>query len=299
MRRSGPASAGTSMGPILLAAAFALGAWLPAAGQAERPAGEGGNAPLLSAIAKLRAGGCARDPGTTARLRPLARLDQVARRIAQGTPGDQAAKAAGYRATQMLTISMRGYGSTAAVARELAKTYCKQILDPQLTEVGVHGQGGSWWIVFAAPFTPPPESATAVVAAEVLALVNGVRSQSRLCGRQRFDAAGPLRPHSLLDHAAAAHAHDMARHGYLEHRGRDGSQPRRPGCPGRLPLAQRGREHRVGPDHRRRGGAPMDPQRRALRQPHERRLVDMGIAFAVERDSPQGIYWVQALGRQR
>ncbi|MEO8656537.1 MAG: CAP domain-containing protein, partial [Ramlibacter sp.] len=180
---------------------------------------------MLSAIAKLRAGGCARNPGTTARLRPVARLDQVARRIAQGTPGDQAAKAAGYRATQMLTISMRGHGSTAAVVRELAKTYCKQILDPQWTEVGVHAQGGSWWLVFAAPFTPPPESATAVVSAEVLALVNEVRSQPRVCGRQRFEAAGPLRPNSLLDHAAAAHARDMARHGYLEHRGRDGSGP--------------------------------------------------------------------------
>ena len=299
MRRSRPASAGTGVRAIMLAAAFALGAWLPAAGQAERPAGEGGNDPLLSAIAKLRAGGCARNPGTTARLRPVARLDQVARRIAQGTPGDQAAKAAGYRATRMLTIGMSGRGSTAAVARELAKTYCKQILDPQLTEVGVHGQGGSWWLVFAAPFTPPPESAAAGVAAEVLALVNEVRSQPRVCGRQRFDAAGPLRPSSLLDHAAAAHARDMARHGYLEHRGRDGSSPAdravRSGyrwrsvgeniASGQTTAEEVVREWTASPEH--------------CANLMNADFVDMGVAFAVERDSPQGIYWAQALGRQR
>ena len=299
MRRSRPASAGRRVRAIILAAAFALGAWLPAAGQAERPAGEVGNAPLLSAIARLRAGGCARNPGTTARLQPVARLDQVARRIAQGTPGDQAAKAAGYRATRMLTISMSGHGSTAAVARELAKTYCKQILDPQLTEVGVHGQGGSWWLVFAAPFAPPPESATAGVAAEVLALVNEVRSQPRLCGRQRFDAAGPLRPNPLLDHAAAAHARDMARHGYLEHRGRDGSSPAdravRSGyrwrsvgeniASGQTTAEEVVRQWTGSPEH--------------CANLMNADFVDMGIAFAVERDSPQGIYWAQALGRQR
>ena len=43
MTRSRPARAGTRMRATILGAAFGLGAWLPAAGQAERPAGEGGN----------------------------------------------------------------------------------------------------------------------------------------------------------------------------------------------------------------------------------------------------------------
>ncbi len=287
------------MRAVLCMAAFALGGWLPAAAQAQPSRDERGPQELLVAISTVRTRGCDGLPGSGIALRPMARLDDTARRIAQGTPADRAAKAAGYRATRLLTISMSGEGSTALVARALAQTYCKQLVDPRLTEVGLHHQGSSWWLVFAAPFSPPAESAAASVAARVLALVNEVRSRARLCGRQRFDAAGPLQPNALLDNAAAVHARDMARHGYLEHRGRDGSsaadRATRSGyrwrglgeniASGQTTAEQVVREWTASPEH--------------CANLMNTEFIDMGIAFAVDRDSPQGIYWAQELARPR
>lgn len=287
------------MPAVLCVAAFALGGWLPAAAQAQPSRDERRQQELLAAISTVRARGCDGLPGSGIALRPVARLDDAARRIAQGTPAEPAAKAAGYRATRLLTISMSGEASTAVVARGLAQTYCKQIVDPRLTEVGLHHQGRSWWLVFAAPFSPPPESAAASVAGRVLALVNEVRSRARLCGGQRFKAAGPLQPNTLLDAAAAVHARDMARHGHLDHKGRDGNSAAdrvtRSGygwrglgeniASGQTTAEQVVRDWTGSPEH--------------CANLMNAEFVDMGIAFAVDRDSPQGIYWAQELARPR
>lgn len=60
----------------------------------------------------------------------------------------------------------------------------------------------------------------------VLELVNEARARGQRCGRERFPPAEPLLPSRALQSAAAAHARDMARHAYFEHRGRDGSEPK-------------------------------------------------------------------------
>jgi uncharacterized protein YkwD len=65
-----------------------------------------------------------------------------------------------------------------------------------------------------------------VVQQRVLDLVNQARSRDRSCGGERFAAAGPLTTSASLQSAATAHAVDMARRGYFDHRGADGSQPR-------------------------------------------------------------------------
>jgi uncharacterized protein YkwD len=64
------------------------------------------------------------------------------------------------------------------------------------------------------------------VRARVVDLVNDARSKSRRCGSEKFAAALPLSPSSQLTDAAEAHARDMARRNYFEHRGRDGREPR-------------------------------------------------------------------------
>jgi uncharacterized protein YkwD len=48
----------------------------------------------------------------------------------------------------------------------------------------------------------------------------------RQCGREHFPRVAPLRVSRALHEAATAHARDMARRNYFDHRAPDGSQPR-------------------------------------------------------------------------
>jgi uncharacterized protein YkwD len=60
----------------------------------------------------------------------------------------------------------------------------------------------------------------------VVQLVNAARSKGRKCGSERYAAAPPLTISRELGDAAVAHARDMARKNYFDHRGADGSQPK-------------------------------------------------------------------------
>jgi uncharacterized protein YkwD len=254
---------------------------------------------LLAALAATRSRGCAGQPGTLARLRPSAQLGEAAQYIGRReSPGD-ATRRAGYRATRIFSASMNGYASPAAVAKTMADKYCNALIDPSLTEIGSYQEGTSYWLVLAAPFSPPPQSAAASVAGRVLTLTNHARSQPRNCGDQFFNASPPLQPNPLLDRAAASHAQEMARHGLLEHEGRDGSSPA-------------DRVTRTGYRWRSVGENIASGQTTAeqvvqewLRSPaHCANLMrpsflEMGLAYAVNVNSAAGIYWVQELGRPR
>lgn len=252
---------------------------------------------LLAALTTARTRGCAGQPGTQARLQPAARLDEAAQHIARRESPSDAAQRAGYRATRMFSVSMSGYASPAAVARTMAEKYCKALTDPSLADFGFHQEGASYWLVLASPFAPPPQSAAAGVATRVLALTNEARSRPRACGDRSFQASPPLRQNLLLDRAAAAHAQQMAQHSYLEHQGRDGSNPAdrvsRAGyrwrsvgeniASGQTTAEQVVREWLHSPVH---CANLMSPS-----------FTEMGLAYAVNISSAAGIYWVQALGR--
>jgi uncharacterized protein YkwD len=254
---------------------------------------------LLAALAEARSRGCAGQPGTLARLRPAVQLGEAAQYIARReSPGD-ATRRAGYRATRIFSASMSGYASPAAVARTMVDKYCNALIDPSLTEIGTYQEGASYWIVLAAPFSPPPQSAAASVAGRVLMLTNDARSQPRNCGDRFFNASPPLQLNPLLDRAAASHAQEMARDGLLEHEGRDGSSPA-------------DRVTRAGYRWRSVGENIASGQTTAeqvvqewLRSPvHCANLMspsfmEMGLAYAVNMNSASGIYWVQQLGRPR
>jgi uncharacterized protein YkwD len=64
------------------------------------------------------------------------------------------------------------------------------------------------------------------VSDRVVQLVNAARSKGRKCGSERYAAAQPLTISRELGDAAVAHARDMARKNYFDHRGADGSQPK-------------------------------------------------------------------------
>lgn len=272
--------------------------WLAAGAgaQATQPRGED----FIAALSDTRGPACASQAaGAAARLRPLEQLSEAAGRIARGeAPGD-AARRTGYRATRLFVASMSGYGTLQAVARTMGQKHCNALGDSELRDLGIHRRGDAFWIVLAAPFAPPPPAAAPAVAARVLSLTNQARSKARTCGTRSFAPAEALAPSPLLDRAAAAHARDMARHGNFEHEGSDGSGPadritqagyrwRSVGeniASGQTTAEQVVREWIGSPVH---CANLMSP-----------RFTEMGVAYAVDLNSAQGIYWAQVFGRPR
>jgi len=142
------------------------------------------------------------------------------------------------------------------------------------------------------------KSSSARIRSRVVALVNEARGHSRRCGSERFAAAPPLRISSTLTDAAEAHAGDMKRRQFFEHRGSDGSQPK-------------DRVQRAGYRHRLTGeNIALGPQSAEevvagwLDSPGhcanimEPRFQDIGVGLAVGRKRGQ-TYWVQEFGAPR
>ncbi|HSW18905.1 MAG TPA: CAP domain-containing protein [Ramlibacter sp.] len=219
--------------------------------------------------------------------------------MARGADAATATRQAGYRSRSLAQVNLSGYRSVNAVVDTMAARYCEALTDARLTDAGVHQEGASVWILLASPFEPPAQANAASVAAEVLARVNQARALPRRCGGDSFGAAPPLRANVALERAAAAHAQDMARHGYLDHQGRDGSSPA-------------DRASRAGYNWRSVGeniasGQPTAAEVVAgwLRSPgHCANIMqpgfsEMGVAFAVNQASEAGIYWAQTFGRPR
>lgn len=253
--------------------------------------------PLLDALGAARRQGCDGKPGLQSPWRNVSPLNATAAQVAQGARADEAARQAGYRARQLFQASFGGYRSAGAVAQAMGQRYCEALLDPRFTDIGVHQRGTSYAVVLAAPFSPPAESDTQEVARRVLALTNGARASSRRCGNEMFAPAAPLRLNETLTRAAAVHVQDMARHGYLEHRGSDGSN-----AADRVTRAGY-RWRSVGENIA--SGQPSAEEVVAgwLRSPEhcanlmQSRFTEMGVAFAVNQASEGGIYWTQMFGR--
>lgn len=147
----------------------------------------------------------------------------------------------------------------------------------------------------SATVTLPATARSAEVRERVLELVNRARARDRQCGRELFSPADPLSMSGPLQSAATAHARDMARHGYFEHRARDGSEPkdrvRRAGYRPRLT----GENIAFGPESAEEvvSGWLASPGHCAnIMDP---RFREMGVAVAQGRQRGH-FYWVQTLG---
>jgi uncharacterized protein YkwD len=233
------------------------------------------------------------------KLRSHPQLAEAARRLSRGVPLKAALEDSGYRARRSFQWTFKGYATPDAVAQALVQKHCATLSNPELTEVGVQRSGTSYWLVAAAPFDPPAQAKAGDVASRVLALVNQARSQPRRCGGQPFAAAQPLTLNATLTRAASTHAESMARLGYMEHKGRDGSTPAE-------------RASRAGYDWRSIGEniamgqtTPEQVTQDWLRSPEhcanimEPKFTEMGVAFSVNNGSEGGIYWAQAFGLPR
>ena len=248
-------------------------------------------ADLLAAIGQAR-----QQCGGTGALRPDARLDDAARRLSQGASLERALQGSGYRAQRSFQWNFSGYRSPQAVAQALVPSQCRTLGDAALREVGVQRSGSSYWIIAAVPFDPPAAADANGVAERVLALVNQARGQPRRCGNQSFGPARPLVLSRQLTQAAAVHAQSMARYGYLEHHGRDGSTP--------ADRADRAgyRWRSIGENVAMGQTTPERVVQDWLRSPEhcanimEPRFTEMGVAYAVNNASEGGIYWAQSFG---
>jgi len=136
------------------------------------------------------------------------------------------------------------------------------------------------------------------VRSRVVALVNAARSRPRRCGSEQFDAAPPLAISSALTDAAEAHARDMARGKFFEHRGSDGSQPRdrvdRAGYRHQLT----GENIALGPESAEEAVAGWLNSPGHCANIMEPRFQDIGIGLAAGRKRGQ-IYWVQEFAAPR
>jgi uncharacterized protein YkwD len=254
---------------------------------------------VLQELNAIRAAGCGGRPGVPSPLRENAQLVDAAQRAAAHRPFQSALDAAGYRATRSVMMHVSGDSGARSIAGFVAANYCASLIDAAYGEIGIHRTRRDTWIILAAPFAPPDPGAAESVARRVLDLVNEARMQSRMCGNSRFASAGFLRLNATLSRAALGHATDMAQHDYLAHEGRDGSTPAE-----RLTRAGY-RWRSVGENL---ASGPTTPEAVVdgwLRSPGHcanlmaPQFIEMGVAYAVNRKSKAGIYWVQVFAAAR
>lgn len=259
----------------------------------------GATADIADALTTARAQGCAGRPGPGVSLNRSARLDAAARALERQDDLGGALQSAEYRAERSTAITVQGANDEAALGRAVIERNCLTLLDPGLREFGLHLRTGAAWIVLAAPFEAPGADDAQRLSEQVRALVNEARRSARTCGSREFAAAPPLTRNPLLERAAAQHAEHMARLDFMAHTGRDGSQPR-------------DRVTRTGYRWRAVGeniaGGPTAPRAVVdgwLKSPgHCANIMsgaftEIGVAFAVNRQSRFGIYWAQVFGAPR
>lgn len=256
-------------------------------------------APGLQAINQARARGCEGRAGQASSLALEPRLQRAAERLSRGQGLEAAMTAEGYRAQRASMIALRGYRDATGLAQGLGQHACNTLVEAQWRQVGFHQKGDASWVILAAPFAPPQPQDEAQVRAEVLQLVNQARSQARRCGTQTFGSAAPLRLNTQLHRAAQLHAADMAAHSYFSHTGRDGSQVADRASRADYAWRRIGENLAAGqttPAAAVQGWLDSPGHCANLMQPA---YTEMGLAYVVNQQSREGIYWVQVLGQPR
>jgi uncharacterized protein YkwD len=253
---------------------------------------------LYAAINRLRAGeGDCAVVEKLSPLKPQSALEHVARELSRGDKLEKSLTAAGYRATRSSALSIIGDGVGAQAAGLLAKqSYCQQLQDAAMTEVGVYLDARQLWVVMAAPFAPSVGVSEQAAGQRVLDLINQARATRRYCGNTMFNAARPVRWNDALADASRLHAEDMARYNYFSHSGRDGSDPAQRVKRAGYNYSSTGENIAAGqmnPEDAVAGWIKSPPHCANLMNPA---FTEMGVAFAVDSGSEMGVYWSQAFG---
>lgn len=255
---------------------------------------EQSRADVLDVANALRANGCER--AARAPLQREKRLDRAAQALARGASLRDAADRAGYRATALASIHLGGYRRDEELRAVLRGRYCPTLTKSELRDMGVAKRGNDVWLVLAAELKVPDDPQ--IAGRRVLELVNRARTQPRRCGSQAFAATGSLSLNDRLNAAALAHAQDMARHSYFEHRGRDDSTPAQRVSATGYVWRHVGENIAAGP------GSAEEVVQGWLDSPGHcanvmsAQFTQMGVAYAQSRDD-YGIYWTQVFAAPR
>ena len=248
-------------------------------------------------VNRLRAGeGSCMVAQKPAPLKPQPALEGAAAALARGQSLQDSLKASGYRATKSRYIGITGGGRVFAA---LEKKYCSDLVDPAYSDVGIYYDSGQLWIVMAAPFAPRVALSQEAAAQRVLELVNDARTQPRRCGDRSFGAARPLSRSSVLAKAALLHAEDMARHNYFSHTGRDGSKAAERIARTGYKFRSAGENIAAGPATPEGAVAGWIKSAGHCANLMNPAYAEMGVAYAVERNSEFGVYWAQVLATPR
>ena len=254
---------------------------------------------VIDSVNAVRSRGCAAHPAAVPPLRESAPLDTVAQRLSQGEGLRAAEQGAGYRAASSFSVKISGVPPSSDVANIIGRQFCAQATNPAFRDLGTWRIGTDVWIALAEPFQPPAPQDLAAISERVLALTNQARSQARRCGSTSFAAVAPLAPDPTLAQVALAYAGEMAKYGYMDDTGRDGSSPQER-------IAHGGYRGREAGENLARGimsaeavvdGWLASPKLCAnLMDPFYR---EMGVAFAVNAHDEAGVYWAMEFGTPR
>lgn len=252
------------------------------------------DADAVEVVNAVRSGDCS--GAAVPPLRHDRRLARAAKTMSRGAALRAAVSAADYRAAELSSIHLGGYQGDQALRAVLRANYCRTLMAAEYRDVGTATRGGEIWLVLGAEIKIPSDAAA--TSRQVLDLVNKARTQPRRCGTRSFAAVSALTLDAQLGVAALSHAKDMARHAYLEHRGRDGSSPAQRVTAAGYRWRQVGENIAAGP------ATPTDVVNGWLNSPgHCANIMSadftqMGVAYASSRDD-YGIYWAQVFAAPR
>jgi uncharacterized protein YkwD len=256
-------------------------------------------ADALEAANWERLRGCGVAAGRTP-LQSNLKLQQAAKRYADGEALQGAMAAADYLAAQSAGIHLTGPLSDVEIERLLGAHYCPTLRDPQFRDFGAERRGRDLWMVLGAPVALAAPGDASSVNRRILSLVNEARAAGRRCGGKYFAPVGPLALDPALTRAALEHSRDMAEHDVFDHRGRDGSTPGT-----RVDRAGFGDHRIVGENIAAGAMTPGDVTQGWLASPaHCENIMDgrftlIGIAYAENLRTRSAVFWTQDFAAHR
>ncbi|WP_236181719.1 MULTISPECIES: CAP domain-containing protein [Pseudomonas] len=253
---------------------------------------------LVAAINDYRAHPQRCDRRPAQRLAPLTLKSNLALPVGYGYGGGlrERLKDSGYAAVAVRSIRIVGAQDAEEAFDRLQDDYCGALLDGQYADIGISRARNEWQVVLARPVLDSRIGDNRSVGKALLAEVNAARARPRMCGRQRFAAARPLRWNPALGAAAQGHSKAMAYGNYFAHRDPDGDGP----ADRARAAGYRGRQ--IGENIAAGQSSPGKAMAGWLASPgHCANLMNpmftqVGAGFASEARSDEGVYWTMLFG---
>lgn len=234
-------------------------------------------------------------PKAAGPLSPEPKLSTI--NLSQG--GEKALRDAGLHIAAMEAISVSGPSTAAVAMRTIQNQYCKVLVKPEYTLIGVSRMGDTWRVVLARPRLAQDPAELTGAGKKILNLANAARAKTRTCGTKRYGAAPPLSWNSALADAARAHSNDMANNNYFAHAAKDGTRAGERARQAQYRWQRIGENIAAGQDSAKSAmdGWLSSPGHCAnLMNP---RFTEMGAAYAINESSDLLIYWTQVFGTPR